>query len=380
MRLLFVSHSLPPVGEEFSNVGGMQRVALDLHEALGSRDDVEYRAFVLRSTWRAIHWKVWPFALAAIVFLPKLTRREDTDIVLFSSVITAALALPLKNRFDRSRVKLATIAHGLDVTKDIDMYQRQVPKVFEQMDMVLPVSQATGEACLDRGLARNKMRVVPNGIRLDRFSAPESRREIRRELSEARQDPGSPLPNSAMLLCSVGRQVKRKGIAWFIDQVMPRMPDDVHYWVAGEPGPDTENIRAAISARGLDGRVRLLGKIPEEDLMRLYRGADLFVMPNIPVPGDMEGFGVVMLEAGACGLPTVASRLEGIQDVIAEGRNGYFAEAGDAEGFAAAIMAYYRKPEGLMLASRRALMYTAETFGWDVTAERYVEALRELVG
>ncbi|NNE45171.1 MAG: glycosyltransferase, partial [Rhodothermales bacterium] len=166
MRLLFVSHSLPPVGEEFSNVGGMQRVALDLHEALGSRDDVEYRAFVLRSTWRAIHWKVWPFALAAIVFLPKLTRREDTDIVLFSSVITAALALPLKNRFDRSRVKLATIAHGLDVTKDIDMYQRQVPKVFEQMDLVLPVSQATGEACLDRGLARNKMRVVPNGIRL----------------------------------------------------------------------------------------------------------------------------------------------------------------------------------------------------------------------
>jgi phosphatidylinositol alpha-1,6-mannosyltransferase len=92
----------------------------------------------------------------------------------------------------------------------------------------------------------------------------------------------------------------------------------------------------------------------------------------------MEGFGVVMLEAGACGLPVVASRLEGIVDVVAEGRNGHFVESGDAEGFARAIMAYYRKPEGQALASKRALRYTAQTFGWEATADRYVEVLRGL--
>lgn len=358
----------------------MQRVALDLHDAFSMRDDLEYHAFVLRSTWRSIHWKAWPFAVAAMLYLPRLTRRDDIEVLLFSSLVTASLAVPLRNRLDRTRLRLATIAHGLDVTKDAELYQRFVPRVFREMDLVLPVSRATGQACLDRGLPREKMCVVPNGIRLERYPAPTSRREMRRELIEALDDPAFPLPDNALLLCSVGRQVKRKGVAWFVDRVMPRLPDDVHYWVAGEEGPDTDNILAAMRRRGLVRRVRLLGKISEADLVRLYRGADLFMMPNVPVPGDMEGFGVVMLEAGACGLPVIASRLEGIVDVVAEGRNGHFVESGDAEGFAAAIMAYYRKPEGLALASRRAHKYTGQTFGWEATADRYVEALRGLVG
>ncbi len=52
----------------------------------------------------------------------------------------------------------------------------------------------------------------------------------------------------------------------------------------------------------------MLGRVSEEALGSLYRGADLFVMPNVPVPGDIEGFGVVMLEAGLCGLPRARPR------------------------------------------------------------------------
>src|SRR5690625_7613993 len=73
----------------------------------------------------------------------------------------------------------------------------------------------------------------------------------------------------------------------------------------------------------------MLGRLSEVDLSRLYRGADLFVMPNIPVEGDMEGFGVVMLEAGLSGLPVVASSLEGILDVVEEGNNGHLIESGN---------------------------------------------------
>jgi phosphatidyl-myo-inositol dimannoside synthase len=54
-----------------------------------------------------------------------------------------------------------------------------------------------------------------------------------------------------------------------------------------------------------------------------YAAADLFVMPNIPVEGDMEGFGIVLLEANRAGVPAVASDLEGIRDVIEPGENGY---------------------------------------------------------
>jgi phosphatidylinositol alpha-1,6-mannosyltransferase len=357
----------------------MQRVAVDLYDALGERDDVELNGYLLRSTWKAIHRKTVPFLLSGLIHLPGLVRDRGSDVVLFSSMVTASLAVPLRDRLTRYGARLVAIVHGLDVTTHIGVYQRFVPKIFGALDLVLPVSDATGEACLDRGLRRERMRVVPNGIRLDRFPPLASRSDMRTELLEMLRDRSRSVPDSGLLLCSVGRQVTRKGISWFVDRVMPRLPEDVHYWIAGEAGPDTQEIRVAIARHGLEGRVRLLGKVPEDQLILLYRGSDLFVMPNVPVVGDMEGFGVVMLEAGACGLPVVASRLEGIVDVVAEGRNGHFAAAGDPEGFARAIMAYYRKPEGLSLASRRARIYTAEKFGWDVTAGRYVEVLRERV-
>ena len=69
----------------------------------------------------------------------------------------------------------------------------------------------------------------------------------------------------------------------------------------------TPAVRDAVGRHGLAERVRILGRVGEELLATLYSGADLFVMPNIPVPGDMEGFGVVMLEAGLNGLPVLAA-------------------------------------------------------------------------
>ena len=121
-----------------------------------------------------------------------------------------------------------------------------------------------------------------------------------------------------------------------------------------------------------------MGKISEAELVELYRRGQLFVMPNIVVPGDMEGFGIVMLEAGACGLPTLAADLEGIRDVIDEGVNGWFAPTADADAFAARIQALADDPEALRAASKRTAEYVTSTFPWDSTAERYLTVLRGL--
>jgi glycosyltransferase involved in cell wall biosynthesis len=65
----------------------------------------------------------------------------------------------------------------------------------------------------------------------------------------------------------------------------------------------------------------------------LYNASDIFIMPNMTVPGDMEGFGIVALEAGSCGLPVIASNIEGIQDAVIDGKTGYLVREGDVEGF-----------------------------------------------
>ena len=142
----------------------------------------------------------------------------------------------------------------------------------------------------------------------------------------------------------------------------------------------TPLIRAANERHGLGGRARLLGKVPEETLRTLYRGGDLFVMPNVHVPGDIEGFGVVMLEAGLCGLPVVAADLEGISDVVRDGENGHLVPSRDAEAFARAVLRYRGDREALAAASRSAARFTARTYAWSAIAEQFVEVFRERIG
>ena len=380
MRLLFVSHSLPPEGRPLANVGGMQRVALKLHETLEARADanaLDYDALLLRSAWRTVHLKTPLFLARAGWQIARAARQNAVDVVLFSSMVTASLAVPLQGLLRRHGVRTAAIVHGLDVTTPFPPYQWFVPKVFGALDAVLPVSRATRQACLDRGAAPTRLRVVPNGIDTDRFEAPPDRTTARQALdASVEASPPSPPPDG-LLLCSVGRQVERKGTAWFVDAVMPRLPDDVHYWIAGD-GPELDTIEAAIARHDLSPRVRLLGRIPNDTLGALYRGADLFVMPNVPVEDDMEGFGIVLLEAGQCGTPAIAARLEGIQDVIADGVNGHLVAPQSPDAFVDAIAAYRNDSEALDAAAQRALHYTEDTFGWPAVADTYLSVLRAL--
>lgn len=364
-----------------ANVGGMQRVALKLHESLEAQaaqgGSLTYDTVLLRSAWRTLHAKV-PFFLAWAAWrIAWAAWRDEVDVVLFSSMVTAALAVPLRGLLRRNGVQTAAIVHGLDVTMPFPPYQWFVPKVFDALDAVLPVSRATRQACLDRGATENQVCVVPNGIDVDRFREPQTRARSRTLLEDAVGAPAPPPPPDGLLLTSVGRQVERKGTAWFVDNVMPRLPADVHYWIAGD-GPELSAIRAAVNRHDLHARVRVLGRIPNDTLARLYRGSDLFVMPNIPVEDDMEGFGIVLLEAGQCGTPAVAARLEGIQDVITEGVNGHLVPPEDPAAFADAIQQYRNAPEALDDAAQRAIDHTEATFGWAAVAEKYLSTLRTL--
>ena len=325
-RLLFVTHSFPPPDRPLASVGGMQRVATELHHALDQLPGVHLESQILYSSWERVHQRVPYFLFKTVGRLNKVAKEKSIDAVLFSSMVTASLTAVRKKRLQKAGIKTAAIVHGQDVTTPFGPYQRFVPHVFNSIDAILPVSRATGEQCLERGLPPEKLHVVPNGVKLERFAPLVDRSYMKQELIKALDRQEAPLPDNALLLCSVGRQVKRKGFTWFIQKVMPRLPEDVHYWLAGD-GPETETIKQVAQEAGVAHRVRLLGRVTDDELALLYRGADLFMMPNIPVPGTMEGFGVVLLECGLNGMPAIAARLEGIQDVIRENENGHFVES-----------------------------------------------------
>jgi phosphatidylinositol alpha-1,6-mannosyltransferase len=156
------------------------------------------------------------------------------------------------------------------------------------------------------------MLVVPPGVDIERFRpiAADARPAARARLG---LDPEAPL------VVGVSRLVPRKGFDVLIDAVAGL--DGVHLVLAGS-GRDA--ARLARRARRLGPRVRLLGRVDDADLPRLYACADVFAMPCRERWGGLEaeGFGIVFLEAAACGVPVVAGRGGGAAEAVVDGETG----------------------------------------------------------
>ena len=359
LRLLFVSHSFPLEKRPSTSVGGMQRVAVELSEFLPRHANLSL--LVLRSAWK------WNHLLSTLWYAPTTVRiwlkarRGEIDAVLFSSMVSGGMSLLLHRSLSKRGIPMAAIAHGKDVTQKGVYQWFLVRRILKRLAAVLPVSRATGAACAERGMPESKIHVIPNGVKLSRFAT----------------NPYQPVPSRPLLLCSVGRMVRRKGFEWFIREVMPHLPEHVHYHIGGH-GPEYDRIAKTIRKWGLNDRVKLLGMIPEQELLELYTKAHLLIVPNIPVQGDMEGFGIVMLEAGTFGVPAIAARLEGIQDVITENINGHLVTSQDGDAFIKTITRYLNTPEELTELSTRTRRHTRKHFGWDAIARRYVQTMESL--
>lgn len=345
----------------------MQRVSMQLIDALSARSDVVLEPVVLHATWKGIGLQTFRFLMRQLVSLPKKVREFDADVVLFSSMVTAALAPLLRSRIN---VPMVAINHGRDVTLPVAPYQWYLPTVFRKLDCAVSVSAATSQECQKRGLAASKAVVLPNGFPVDQMAASMGKDEARAKVGQAAR---TQMGGKVML--SVGRQVKRKGHRWFLREVLPLIKTPATWLVVGD-GPEHAELAAEVAKGTGEHRVVLLGRVPDDMLEAAYLASDLFVMPNIPVEGDMEGFGVVMLEANAKGLPVVASNLEGIADVVDEEVSGHLVDPLRPNTFAERVDEVL---SGESEFDERALkQYVSSRFGWDSIAARYVELLRGL--
>jgi len=373
VRILFVSHLFPPQDRPEANIGGMQRVATDLYAVLEKRTNLSLHSKVLRTSWKWVELNTVQFLVGLWRNLPGYIERHQIEVILFSSMVPALVLTRIHAKLASLGVKTFVIVHGHDVAMPAAVYQRLIHQVFTVADGILPISTSTAEACLERGLSPEKCHIVHNGIDVSRFTQTTTRLEARHAQLELLGI--SEVPDTDLILCSVGHLVERKGFHWFIEEVMPQLPPSVHYWLVGD-GPYQGKIREAIHRNHLEGRVRLLGRTSEFVLKNLYSGADLFIMPNIPVIGDLEGFGMVLLEAGTCGLPAIVSDLEGLHDVIHEGENGHFVPSGDAIAFRDKILLYEDR-DRLKSASERAMAYIPNVFSWESAVEQYLAIFRQ---
>lgn len=369
MRILYISHLHPPENAPLENMGGMQRVSMQLLDEFKSNPNVTVKEITQKTPWKGIELYTAKFLGKLYFKLPSIIHHFKPDVILFSSMVTASLARMLRKKV---QVPMVTINHGQDVTLPIKAYQRFVPGVFNALDGVISVSRATKEACIERGMDSKKGQVLPNGFDSTSFPEMPDKAKAKKELEKHL---GIDLKGRKVLL-TVGRKVKRKGHAWFIKKVLPKIKNDVLYITVGE-GPEFEKLQNIVVEENLQGEVILSGKQSDEALKMIYSAADLFVMPNIKVLGDMEGFGVVMLEANSAGCPVVASALEGILDVVKDGQNGYLVAVNDHQNFAQRVDEILN--DGWEAFSWRSREYVIDRFSWKKVAESYIEHLHKFI-
>lgn len=278
-------------------VGGMEKLSFALAKEFSKQVDTTL------ITWGRSQ-KYLPYFLP-FVFLKSLyliPKKKITNIHLGDALLSP-LGLLLKTIFG---IKTTVTACGLDVTFNFAPYQMIVPQCLKRMDKIICISNATLEECVKRGVPREKCVMIPCGVYPEEFKIKASRKDLEKIV-------GQNLLGKKVII-TVGRLVERKGVYWFIKNVFPKLEKNTIYLVIGD-GQDREKINNLVKKLGYEDRIFLLGKIPDKELKIIYNTADLFVMPNINIPGDIEGFGIVAIEAASTGLSVLASKYVGIDNV-----------------------------------------------------------------
>ncbi len=349
-ELLVLTRNYPP------RTGGLENYSFHLVRELGRF--MPLRVVALR---RSRPHLVWFMPVSLLIGLISIHGRLIRRVHLCDGFL-GPLGLLFKV-FSNARVTASV--HGLDITFPNRVYQRLIPYCLARLDQIVCVSRATRDECVLREIPAARCSVIPNGVDAEDFYSPVERSRLLSQVESALKRP----LGSRKILLTVGRLVKRKGIGWFIENVVPQIGEEYIYVVVGA-GPELPDIAKRVGACRLADRVILAGKQPDFVRNCLLNVAEAFIMPNIVISGDVEGFGIAALEAGACGLPVIASGIQGICDAVVDGVTGHLVRAGDAAGFV-------NKIETLDLDRDRIRSTVSGRFSWGQIGMQYAQLLTQ---
>ena len=173
-------------------------------------------------------------------------------------------------------------------------------------------------------------------------------------------------PGQPGLILTVGRLIARKGHIYLIE-AMSLLQDiaNARLVIVGE-GHERPALEAAVRERSLEGRVTLAGRVSDEELQRLYRACQVFVLPSIvDNSGDTEMLGMVLLEAMRYGKPVVAAEVGGVVDIVIAGETGLLVAQRNAAALADAIRRLLTDPALAVRLGEAGYAHARDHFSWD---------------
>lgn len=316
-----------------------------------------------------------PFSFLTMALLKGLRfwGKAPFDLVLGGSGLVAPVTWFLAGI---TKARSFIFVHGLDLVVDNVVFQWFFVPFIRHHDRVIANSQNTRELAIGKGSQPDKVTIVNPGSTIP----PES------SLLDAAQSRARLGFEKNKIILFVGRMVRRKGLSEFLEKAWPRIvaaEPDALLLVAGD-SPDDALVKDPDGATRLvqaikrygQGTAHFLGAVGDETLWNCYAAAEALVFPLIRVSGDVEGFGMVVIEAAASGTPTVAFPVGGVVDAVADGVNGMLVPEGDYDAFADAVVSICKGgPPGPSACRKH-----AETFSWEAHGQKLLAALDFSVG
>lgn len=314
--------------------------------------------------WFLIH-NAWQAVRQARAFKPQ---------VIYAGSGLVAPAAQLAGR--AAGASMVAYLHGLDIVADHPLYRAMFLPSIRACDGLLVNSQNTQRLAESHGVPGNRIVVLHPGAEMPTLADRETKAAGFRSRIGAGIRP---------ILLSVGRLTPRKGIVEFIEHSLPiivqQVPDLLYIIIGEEPyqsaaGHKTgiaDRIRTVTGQMGLAEHVQLLGRVDDEELTCAYFASQLHIFPVLDKPGDVEGFGMVAIEAAAHGLPTIAFATGGVPDAVAEGMSGELIDPNRYDIMAERI-AFHLKDGGTSMTPQQCIEFSS-TFGW----EHFGTALRDFL-
>jgi phosphatidylinositol alpha-1,6-mannosyltransferase len=325
----------------------MELLSFELTSRLARRRPARVLALRRGTPWLPL------FLVAAAARLALAARRGEVALVHLGDPVLS----PLGRLAQRFGIPACVTVHGLDASYPHPLYRRWLRGSFDRLDAYVCISRAAREAAIAAGAPPAKTVVIGVGLTAPSLSTGSVTRDADR-------------------LLFVGRLVRRKGLGWFVEAVLPelvRRRAGVRLAVVGA-GPERAVIERAAAVAGVGDRIDWLGALPDNAKWAWLRRAAVCVMPNIRVPGDVEGFGIAALEAAAAGCPLVAADLDGLPDAIERDEGGLLVPAQDAAAWTNAIVRLLEDEPRARQLGARAERWVRLHRGWDAVCDRY-EAL-----
>jgi phosphatidylinositol alpha-1,6-mannosyltransferase len=300
----------------------------------------------------------------------KLVRDRNIKSVFFGAAAPLALLAPGLRAAGVRRI--VALTHGHEVWwSRLWPFSAAIARIGRAVDALTYLGEFTrGEIskALDSDSAAKLVRIAP-GIDTEHFTPRSDAKGLRESLG---------LGNKKVIV-SVGRLVHRKGQDILIES-MPEIIktiDDVHLLLIGE-GPYKKELEKRIKNLGLANRVTFVGRVQYADLPQYICVGDVFAMPSRSrLAGlEVEGLGIVYLEASACGLPVIGGVSGGAPDAVLQGETGFSVDGRSAHEVAEALVRVLADKELAQRLGTRGRQWVIEQWQWQIWSERFNQLLK----